>query len=45
MEKAAKIAEAEKVDADETQHIGDFAYNMALDDCAAAIRSAAQKEA
>lgn len=38
-ERAAKVCEAEKVDADATGDIADYAYNQAADHCAAAIRA------
>jgi hypothetical protein len=37
-EECAKVAEDEKVDADDTKHEGDYAYNRACEDIAAAIR-------
>ncbi len=38
-ERAAVIAEAEKVDAEDTGHEADEAYNLACDHAAAAIRA------
>ena len=42
LEHAAKVAIAEKVDADATGEETDIAYNHACDDCAAAIRASAE---